>query len=143
MKKKLLTLAIILFFVFCKEKYNPNSAGIQKSEINQKINEFMVKAEKTTDDNEKAAFWGEASELLCEKGDFKKALQVARDAKRLNPTNKKALTSIAENYLYERKFSEAEIVLQEVLGRDAGYDRANYLIGNVYLFKNKLPQAEK
>lgn len=143
MRKIFILVLAITAFGYCKQKYDPNSAGIQKSEINQKIAEVMAKAEKAADENEKAHFWGDASELLCEKGDFKKALQVARDAKRLNPTDKKALASIAEIYLYERKIGEAEIVLQEVLGRDSNYGRANYLMGNLQLFKKNLPGAEK
>lgn len=144
--KKILIFSLIGFIslnsIVCKKGFNPDKSKIAKAEINQKIQEYLSKAEKETDDNEKAKLLGAASELLCEKGDFRQAIQAARDAKRANPTEKHALASIGEFYIHEGKVKEAQIVLQEVISRDDKFGRAHYLLGNAFTGDKKLSQAE-
>ena len=100
-----LATAMLLLTAACKEK----STAQKKPDtaINQKIAGLLKDAAAATDDNKKAALFGEASELLIEKGDYRQAMLAARQGERANPTQKQCLTSIAEAQISEGKVEEA------------------------------------
>lgn len=121
--------ACLLLLSACKEK----SAPLQKpaTPINQKIESLLKEAAAATDDNKKAGLFGEASELLIEKGDYRQAMLAARQGERANPTQKQCLTSIAEAQISEGKVEEAATTLKDTLQKHSGYGRAHFVQGNL------------
>lgn len=124
-----------------KEGFTPDQGKISQARISQKIKEYLEKAEGEDDDNLKARYLAAASELLADKGDFKKAVRIARRAKRANPSQKQALATIGEYYIYNGRYKEAQLVLSEALGADREYGRANYLMGNACFALNEISDA--
>ncbi len=144
---KLFVSLLFLWLVVCKPKV-PAVVPVDESKIKQsvvvlQIDELIDKASKETDDNSKSKLYGEASQRLIEKGDYEKAKEIAELSKQANPSQKIALTTIAEYYLYKKRFIEAEETLTDVLSREPDYARANYLMGNVCLVNKKFLDAEK
>lgn len=129
MKKTVLIFTALLISGACKEKEsakrNPATA------INQKIDALLKEAAAATDDNKKAALFGDASELLIEKGDYRQAMIAARQGEKANPTQRQCLTSIAEVQLTEGKIPEATVTLKDVLQRHPAYGRAHFVEGNL------------
>jgi len=125
-----------------EERFHADPSKLAKAEINVKIAEYLDKASKSSDDNEKARLFGAASELLCEKGDYKRALEAARLGEQANPTQAQALASIAEYNISERKYTEAIAMLQDVVARDAKYARAQFLLGNAQFSTGDASAAE-
>jgi tetratricopeptide (TPR) repeat protein len=111
--------------------------------LNQKIDALLKEAHAANDDNRKSALFGEASELLIEKGDLRQAMVAARHGERANPTQKQCLTSIAEIQLAEGKIAEAAITLADALQRHPQYGRAHYVQGNLLASKNDYAAALK
>lgn len=128
MKKLAISVMLAAAIVACKEKSGRAKLDIP---INQKIAALIKEAGAATDDNKKAALYGEVSELLIDKGDFNEAMRTARLGERANPTQKQCLASIAEVYISEGKLAEATAVLKDLLQRNATYGRALYIKGNL------------
>lgn len=141
MKKIILLTALTAFAFACKEK----SGSRRHSEIpiNQKIDTLMKEAGAATDDNKKAALYGELSELFIEKGDYRQAMLHARLGEKANPTQKQCLTSIAEAQLAEGKIDEAAATLKDVLQRHPTYGRAHFVQGNLAASRNDFAGALK
>lgn len=143
MKKSKLLLALLplAMFLFCRK---PNDRHNTKDiRLNRQIDTLLNAAQKETDDNKKAALFGEASELLVQKGDLKQALFAARQGERANPTQRQCLVSIAEVLLAEGKITEAELVLADALSRHPAYGRAHFVQGNLLASKSNYSGALK
>lgn len=130
----------LVFMVACKEK---TAAKKLDTPINNKIEALLKEAGTATDENKKAALFGDASELLIEKGDFRQAMLAARQGERANPTQKQCLTSIAEVQLSEGKVNEAAMTLKDTMQRHAQYGRAHFVQGNLNASRGDLPGALK
>ena len=141
LRKFLLFGVVAVFSVACREK----AEGRPRLEIplNQKIDALLKEAQTSTDDNRKAALFGEASELLIEKGDLRQAMVAARQGERANPTQKQCLTSIAEIQLAEGKITETATTLSDALQRHPQYGRAHYVQGNLLASKSDFAGALK
>ena len=129
MKQTLLLLTACIVLSACKEKTAPNAR--LDIPLNQKINAVLQEANAATDDNKKAALFGEAAELLVDKGDLKAAINAARLGERANPTQKQCLTAIAEVQLAEGKITEAAQTIKDALQRHPNHGRAHYVQGNL------------
>jgi len=129
MNKKIFIVSILAIAIACKEK--KLSLSEANTPLNQQIAAKIKAANAAKDDNQKAALFGEASELLIEKGDYRQAMMVARDGERANPTQKQCLISIAEAQLVEGRVSEAAQTVKDVLQRNPSYGRALFVQGNV------------
>ncbi|HNE20371.1 MAG TPA: tetratricopeptide repeat protein [Turneriella sp.] len=123
----------------CREKHEPRAR--LDIPLNQKIDALLKEAQAATDDNRKAALFGEASELLIEKGDLRQAMVAARQGERANPTQRQCLTSIAEIQLSEGKIAEAATTLADTLQRHPKYGRAHYVHGNLLASKTDYKAA--
>lgn len=142
MKKILLSAAALLLLAgACREKTTARTR--LDIPLNQKIDALLKEAATATDDNRKAALFGETSELLIEKGDFRQALAAARQGERANPTQKQCLTSIAEVQLVEGKITEAAATLRDTLQRHPQYGRAHFVQGNLLASRNDYAGALK
>lgn len=141
MNKVVLIFVAALAVSACKEKAGPKRHN--EIPINQKIDALLKDAAAATDDNKKAALFGDASELLIEKGDFRGAMVAARQGERANPTQKQCLTSIAEAQLSEGKIDEAATTLKDILQRHPNYGRAHFVQGNLSASRNDLVGALK
>jgi tetratricopeptide (TPR) repeat protein len=130
MNIKTLILLALIGLAACKEK-TPARTRLDIP-LNQKIDALLKEANAATDDNKKAALFGEAAELLVDKGDLKAALNAARSGERANPTQKQCLTAIAEVQLAEGKVTEAAQTIRDALQRHPNHGRAHYVQGNVY-----------
>jgi len=141
MKYLLTFIASLLLISACKEK----SAPLKKLDtpINQKIETLLKEASAATDDNKKAALYGEASELLIEKGDYRQAMLAARQGEKANPTQKQCLASIAEAQISEGKVDEAATTLRDALQKHPGYGRAHFVQGNLSASRGDLAGALK
>lgn len=128
MKTFLLSVVACGLLIACKEKSSNARLNIP---INQKIAALVKDAAAAGDENKKAGLYGEASELLIEKGDYHEAMRVARLGERANPTQKQCLASIAEVYISEGKLAEAGAVLKDLMQRNSGYGRALFIKGNL------------
>lgn len=128
MIRKVSLIIVATALIACKEKSGRAKLDIP---INQKIAGLIKEAGAATDDNKKAALYGEVSELLIDKGDYNEAMRTARLGERANPTQKQCLASIAEVYISEGKLAEATAVLRDLLQRNATYGRALYIKGNL------------
>jgi len=137
------TLLIWLFISAdnCKKKYQPDIDKINSSSINRSINELLISAESSTDDNEKAKILGKASTLLIEKQDYKKAAEIARKALEANPTNPDALASLGEYYTLRNMPDETIYFLKGLLGTKSANDRIYYLLGNAFYMKGSRDKA--
>lgn len=134
MSKKIFILGVIAVLTTgCREK-NEARARLDIP-LNQKIDALLKEAQAASDDNRKAALFGEASELLIEKGDLRQAMVAARQGERANPTQKQCLTSIAEIQLAEGKIAEATSTLNDALQRHPKYGRAHFVHGNLLASK--------
>lgn len=136
-----LATAMLLLTAACKEK--PTAQKKPDTAINQKIAGLLKDAAAASDDNKKASLFGEASELLIEKGDYRQAMLAARQGERANPTQKQCLTSIAEAQISEGKVEEATTTLKDVLQKHTGYGRAHFVQGNLSASKGDLAGALK
>jgi len=139
--KTIALLSLAVFMLACKEQ-----AGTKRHleiPINQKIANLLKEAGAATDDNRKAALFGEASELLVEKGDFREAMVTARQGERANPTQKQCLATIAEVQLSEGKITEADLTVKDLLQRHPTYGRAHYVQGNLAASRGDLNGALK
>lgn len=125
----------------CREK-NAARAHIDIP-LNRKIDALLKEAQAAADDNRKAALYGEASELLIEKGDLRQAMVAARQGERANPTQKQCLTSIAEVQLAEGKIPEATNTIHDALQRHPKYGRAHFVYGNLLASKADYTAALK
>jgi tetratricopeptide (TPR) repeat protein len=125
----------------CKEKVVAKRHA--ETPLNQKIDALIKEAASATDDNKKAALFGEASELYIDKGDYRQAMLVARQGERANPTQKQCLTSVAEVQLAEGKINEAAATLKDVLQRHPTYGRAHFAQGNLNASRNDFAGALK
>lgn len=134
----LLPLVVLLF---CRKP--SESQNTRDIPLNRQIDALLAEAAKETDDNKKAALYGEASELLVQKGDLRRALVAARQGERANPTHKQCLVSIAEVLLAEGKINEAESALSDALHRHPAYGRAYFVQGNLLASKNNHAAALK
>jgi len=123
----------------CREKNAPRTR--LDIPLNQKIDALLKEAQAATDDNRKAALFGETSELLIEKGDLRQAMVAARHGERANPTQKQCLTSIAEIQLSEGKIAEAATTLNDALQRHPSYGRAHFVHGNLLASKSDFNAA--
>ncbi len=141
MKRTTLLLAALITLVACKEKA-PARTRLDIP-LNQKIDALLKEANAATDDNKKAALFGEAAELLVDKGDLKAALNAARSGERANPTQKNCLTAIAEVQLSEGKLTEAALTIKDALQRHPTHGRAHYVQGNLYASQANYPAALK
>lgn len=141
MNYRTLILLALLGTAACKEK----TAARTRLDIplNQKIDALLKEANAATDDNKKAALFGEAAELLVDKGDLKAALNAARSGERANPTQKQCLTAIAEVQLAEGKVAEAAQTIRDALQRHPNHGRAHYVQGNVYASQTNYAAALK
>ncbi|GAB4445815.1 MAG: hypothetical protein OHK0011_27450 [Turneriella sp.] len=134
MSKKICILGLMaVLATACREKHEPRAR--LDIPLNQKIDALLKEAQAATDDNRKAALFGEASELLIEKGDLRKAMAAARQGERANPTQKQCLTSIAEVQLAEGKIAEATTTIADALQRHPRFGRAHYVHGNLLASK--------
>jgi superkiller protein 3 len=134
MSKKFYVLGLMaVLATACREKNEPRAR--LDTPLNQKIDTLLKEAQAATDDNRKAALFGEASELLIEKGDLRQAMVAARQGERANPTQKQCLTSIAEIQLSEGKVAEATATLNDALQRHPQFGRAHYVHGNLLASK--------
>lgn len=147
--KKWIPLLLIPFLFNAKcfgKKDKPNSRvmdeKVSEAEINKKISELITKADSLNNDNEEAKLYGKASELLVEKGDIKKAAEIARKGLRANPTNIACMNTIAEYYLSQGKAKEANSTAKDSLALDPNNSRTNYLLGNISLYDKKYKEAE-
>ncbi|MBS0618334.1 MAG: tetratricopeptide repeat protein [Spirochaetes bacterium] len=129
MDKRIFIVSVLVFAIACKEK--KISTIEANTPLNLRIAAKIKEANAAKDDNQKAALFGEASELLIEKGDYRQAMLVARDGERANPTQKQCLISIAEAQLVEGRISEAAQTVRDVLQRNPSYGRALFVQGNV------------
>ncbi|MBN8222159.1 MAG: tetratricopeptide repeat protein [Spirochaetes bacterium] len=129
MKRTVLIFTTLLIASACKEKESAKRNN--PTAINQKIDALLKEAAAATDDNKKAALFGDASELLIDKGDLRQAMVAARQGEKANPTQKQCLTSIAEVQLTEGKIPEATATLKDVLQRHPTYGRAHFVEGNL------------
>jgi tetratricopeptide (TPR) repeat protein len=125
----------------CKEK--ASSKRHSEIPINQKIDGLIKEAAAATDDNKKAAAYGEVSELFIDKGDFRQAMLMARLGEKANPTQKQCLASIAEAQISEGKLAEAAVTLKDVLQRHPTYGRAHFVQGNLSASNGDLTGALK
>lgn len=141
MKKIILLTALPVFFFACKEKAGPKRHA--EIPINRKIDALLKEAAAATDDNKKAALFGEVSELFIEKGDYRQAMVNARLGEKANPTQKQCLTSIAEAQLAEGKTDEAAVTLKDVLQRHPAYGRAHFVQGNLLASRKDFSAALK
>ncbi|MFZ5630582.1 MAG: tetratricopeptide repeat protein [Spirochaetota bacterium] len=142
MSKKIIILGFIVVLVSaCREK-NESRARLDIP-VNQKIDALLKEAHAATDDNRKAALFGEASELLIEKGDLRQAMAAARQGERANPTQKQCLTSIAEVQLAEGKVAEATTTIADALQRHPQYGRAHFVRGNLLASKADFKAAQQ
>jgi tetratricopeptide (TPR) repeat protein len=139
--KKIALFSLSVFMLACKEQ--AGSKRHLEIPINQKIADLAQAAAAATDDNKKAALYGEASELLIEKGDFREAMVTARLGERANPTQKQCLATIAEVQLSEGKITEADLTVKDLLQRHPTYGRAHYVHGNVAASRGDLSGALK
>ena len=137
-----LTLTVsLLLLSACKEK--PTPLKKPDTPINQKIESLLKEAAAASDDNKKAGLYGEASELLIEKGDYRQAMLAVRQGERANPTQKQCLTSIAEVQIAEGKVDEAATTLKDTLQKHTGYGRAHFVQGNLSASRGDLTGALK
>lgn len=141
MKKILLLAAFAIFALACKEKNGPKRH--MEIPINQKIEALIKEATAATDDNKKAALYGEASELFIDKGDYRQAMLNARLGEKANPTQKQCLASIAEAQLAEGKTDEAATTLKDLLQRHPAYGRAHFVQGNLLASRKDFAGALK
>lgn len=140
--KKFVLLATLTAFIFgCKEKAGPKRHN--EIPINQRIDALIKDATAATDDNKKAALYGEVSELFIEKGDYRQAMLNARLGEKANPTQKQCLTSVAEAQLAEGKLDEAATTLKDVLQRHPAYGRAHFVQGNLLASRKDFAGALK
>ncbi|MFO1527046.1 MAG: tetratricopeptide repeat protein [Turneriella sp.] len=133
-------IVISLLLAACKDKAAAKKLDIP---INQKIDGLMKDAAAATDENKKAALYGEASELLIDKGDMRQAMLAARNGERANPTQKQCLASIAEVQISEGKINEAGLTLKDLLQRHPQYGRAHFIQGNLNASRNDFAGAIK
>ncbi len=141
MKIKHLALLLAFAFAACKEKSAPRTH--LDIPLNQKIDALLKEANAATDDNKKAALFGEAAELLIDKGDLRAAMNAARQGERANPTQKQCLTSIAEIQLSEGKITESAQTIKDALQRHPKHARAHYAQGNLLASRGDLTGALK
>ncbi|MCB1175277.1 MAG: tetratricopeptide repeat protein [Leptospiraceae bacterium] len=113
-----------------------------KAAINQDIGSLLQKAAAATDENEQAKLFGQASLLLSQKGDYKRAVDAARKGRRANPMEVQSLATIGEYYISQRKFAEAQTVLEEAIYADGKSARANYLLGNALYAQKQTGRAQ-
>lgn len=141
MKHLFTAIMALLILAACKEKTTP----LKKLDIpiNQKIETLLKDAAAATDENKKAGLFGEASELLIEKGDYRQAMLAARQGEKANPTQKQCLTSIAEVQISEGKVDEAATTLKDTLQKHSGYGRAHFVQGNLSASRGDLAGALK
>jgi tetratricopeptide (TPR) repeat protein len=140
MKYRFGVLILLTGMIACKEKSGRKKLDIP---INQKIDALLKEGAAATDDNKKAAVFGQASELLIDKGDYRQALLVARQGERANPTQKQCLASIAEAQLSEGKINEAAATLKDLLQRNPTYGRAHFIQGNLNASRSDFTGALK
>jgi len=141
MKQTILLLTACILLSACKEKTaTRNRLDIP---LNQKIDALLKEANAATDDNKKAALFGEAAELLVDKGDLKAAMNAARLGERANPTQKQCLTAIAEVQLAEGKIAEAAQTIKDALQRHPNHGRAHYVQGNLLASQTNYAAALK
>lgn len=141
MKTRHISLAILLAFAACKEKSAPRTH--LDIPLNQKIDALLNEANAATDENAKARLYGEASELLIDKGDLRAAMNAARQGERANPTQKQCLTSIAEVQLSEGKIAEAAQTIKDAIQRHPKHARAHYAMGNLLASRGDFAGALK
>ena len=80
MKRTVLIFTTLLIASACKEKESAKRNN--PTAINQKIDALLKEAAAATDDNKKAALFGDASELLIDKGDLRQAMVAARQGEK-------------------------------------------------------------
>lgn len=117
------------------------SSKIDKAQINKKIKSLLSDAKSESNDNIKARLYGEASELLAEKGDISKAVDAARKGRRANPMEPKSLATIGEYYISQKRYKEARLILEEALGVKEDSTRINYLLANASFADNQSGSA--
>ncbi|MBW7856943.1 MAG: tetratricopeptide repeat protein [Leptonema sp. (in: Bacteria)] len=127
---------------FLKGNFSPDKTKISAAEINVKIDEYLTQAENSNDDNQKAKLLGKAAVLLAEKGDIKKAMEVAEEGLRSNPTNADCLMALGEYRLQMGRFEEAAEVIDRSLNSNQKNAKTNYLRGNVSVALNDRFGAE-
>lgn len=142
---KVFPLTILLLFVSFGSTFSSCKKGegkldadkIGKSEFNQKIEGLLSRAVSEKDPNIKAKLYGEASDLLSEKGDLKRMYETALLGKKENPLQKQCLTSIAEYHFRKGNKEEAKIQLTDLLSRESDFPRANFLFGLILMQSEK------
>lgn len=140
MKKMISAILIVIAVVACKEK--PKTARLEIP-INQRIADLVRDAKAANDENRKASLYGEAAELLTDKGDYKEAMTIARLGERANPTQRQCLTAIAEVELAEGKVAEATLTIKDALQKHPNHGRAHYVQGNLSASAGDLVGASK
>jgi len=131
---------LLITIIACKEKPKLTHPEMP---VNQRIAALIQDAKSSTDENKKATLYGEAAELLTDKGDYKEAMVNARLGERANPTQRHCLTAIAEVELAEGKLAEANLTIRDALQKHPTHARAHYVQGNLSASNGDLAGALK
>jgi len=81
------------------------------------------------------------AQRLMEEGRYRDAAELLQEAEDLVPDNSRFKLGRAHALVAARLFTEAEVVLNEVLGADISQASAWRLLGKIYYLTDRLPQA--